>query len=153
MYFYPQIGPLSTLSWWVLQRELRQLPALSESALGLCIYLFLWWSVCCCKAGSFTVTVFVCVQGGGRSAHPSDSEGEGGRAKPTRGYTGSKVHRVGEEPKEAAAWEAAVAHGQDRLTKGQRINDLCTILEFHGYGHRVRRRRHSGLVTSHLSND
>ena len=34
MYFI-QIGPLSTLSWWVLQRELRQLPALSESALGL----------------------------------------------------------------------------------------------------------------------
>ena len=38
-----------------------------------------------------------------RAPHPSDSEGEGGRAKPTRGYTGAKVHPIGEEPEEAAA--------------------------------------------------
>ena len=35
VFFFIQIGPLSTLSWRVLQRELRQLPAHSESALGL----------------------------------------------------------------------------------------------------------------------
>ena len=47
--------------------------------------------------------------------HPSNTESEGGRAKPTRGYAGAKVHQLGEEPEEAAAREAAVAHGQDRL--------------------------------------
>ena len=50
-----------------------------------------------------------------RAPHPSNTESEGGRAKPTRGYAGAKVHQLGEEPEEAAAREAAVTHGQDRL--------------------------------------